>query len=398
MPGSGRGAAYAEDVSSTLENTNQWLKDIRENEKLKKKEAQQKANAWNSMLEENPDVWNIDFEKVREKAEVYNNYVIGLKEQGYDPYNLPPSEMKELNKLQSELVRETNAAKANKEWWDKNTFNINEDAGKTWDQGHATEWFKQYADPNLSPVERAKMRQEGNPYLKNVDLVDIVSDLTNKMEEQKLTQGGYDITQKTEEDFKNLVSIYFADQAGMDDYEALMGSGKYKTEDDLINEAVSIFNSLYQPSKVKRGGSGGGGSGSGGTKKEPDVLITGQSKETDPKWDQSYSVNKIALGKTKPVYVYDVNGNPVMNFVPADGFYLKPGGAVAAVGYGTIEEVQLDGTKLAKQIQVEIDYNKNKGNFDAQGYPNIFDEFRTRTSSTSSATGKTFTGVPQGGF
>jgi len=203
MPGSGRGAAYAEDVSSTLENTNQWLKDIRENEKLKKKEAQQKANAWNSMLEENPDVWNIDFEKVREKAEVYNNYVIGLKEQGYDPYNLPPSEMKELNKLQSELVRETNAAKANKEWWDKNTFNINEDAGKTWDQGHATEWFKQYADPNLSPVERAKMRQEGNPYLKNVDLVDIVSDLTNKMEEQKLTQGGYDITQKTEEDFKN---------------------------------------------------------------------------------------------------------------------------------------------------------------------------------------------------
>jgi hypothetical protein len=187
------------------------------------------------------------------------------------------------------------------------------------------------------------------------------------------------------------------DPSGQDVFESLKKDG----EDEMaFAERVATEGQKRYPAKEDRQVPAGGGSKSGsdgGPKKEPDVLITGQTKETNPKWDQSYGINKIALGKTKPVYVYDDKGSPVMNFVPADGFYLKPGGAVAAVGYGTIEEVQPDGSKLVKQIQLEVDYDKNKGNFDAQGYPNVFDEFRTRTGVTTS-TGKTFTGVPQGGF
>ena len=256
MQGSGRGAAYSEGIGSTLDIIDKGLKDIRENEKLKKQEAMQKANAWNSLMEETPDVWNVDYESVNEKANAYTKYVTDLKYAGYDPFNLPSKEMRELTRLRNEVSKEATAAKANKEWWDKNTFNINEDAGKTWDQGYAAEWFKKYTDPSLTPSERAKLRQESNPYQKNVDLVDIVATIGKQMDDQKITKGGYDITQKSPEDFKKLISIYFADQGGMDDYEALMSRGKYKNDEELLNDATTIFKSLYQPSSVKRPSSG----------------------------------------------------------------------------------------------------------------------------------------------
>jgi hypothetical protein len=227
-------------------------------------------------------------------------------------------------------------------------------------------------------------------------MIEFIDDTIPK--EEVVDKGRLKITSRNKEAHRGLVLDFIMnDPSGQDVFESLKKPG----EDEIaFAERVAQEGQKRYPAKEDRQVPAGGGSGSrsgGGSGSESDVLITGQTKETNPKWDQSYSINKVALGKTKPVYVYDDKGNPVMNFVPADGFYLKPGGAVAAVGYGTIEEVQPDGSKLVKQIQLEVDYDKNKGNFDAQGYPNIFDEFRTRTGVTTS-TGKTFTGVPQGGF
>lgn len=358
MSGSGKGAAYSEDASPVLESMNQWLKDIREDEKLKREEQRKKAEAWNAMLEKTPDVWNLDFEKVKEKSLAYNDYVRSLREQGYNPYDLPSKESRELERLRTEVIRETNAAKANKEYWDKNTFNVDEDAGKTWDQGYATKWFEQYADPNLTPSERAKIRQQGKPYQRKVDLVDIVADLTDKMEEQKLTQGGYDITQKTEEDFKNLLSIYFKDQAGMDEYEALMSKGKYKTDDDLMKEAVSIFNSIYKPDKVKR-------STPQQPKKDKEEKPTGYGTGNwggqltvtygnDAQFPSAKTANKINITRTTSndnlpfLNLQDDNGK-LIEFQPTT-FFLK-GNEVSV--YGMKNE-------NGKKIPAWISYNKNK--------------------------------------
>jgi hypothetical protein len=240
------------------------------------------------------------------------------------------------------------------------------------------------------------MRIESNPFKLNYDINEFIDETVP--EPSLLDKGRTETTYIDKNAHKAVIFDNITNtDTGKDIYESLKKNGE--TPDQFSERVAELGQKKYPAkTKVQPAPIGGGGSGSsGGTKKEPDVLITGQSKEADPQWDQSYSVNKIALGKTKPVYVSGNDGKPVMNFVPADGFYLKPGGAVAAKGYGTIEEVQLDGTKLAKQIAITVDYDKNKGNFDAQGYPNIFDEFRTRTGKTS-PTGKTFTGVPQGGF
>lgn len=395
MSGSGKGAAYSEDVSSSLQNMNQWLKDIREDEKLRKEEQQKKNNAWNTMLEETPDVWNLDFEKVKEKSLAYNDYVRSLREQGYNPYDLPTKESRELERLRAEVVRETNAAKANKEWWDKNTFNINEDDGKTWDKGYATKWFEQYANPDITPSERSKIRQQGNPYQRNVDLVDIVSDLTDKMEEQKITQGGYDITQKTEEDFKNLLSIYFQDQAGMEEYESLMNRGKYKTDDDLMKEAVSIFNSIYKPDKVKR-------STPQQPKKDKEEKKSGYGTGNwngqltitygnDAAYPSATRANAISITRTSSndnlpfLNLKDDNGN-LIQFQPTD-FYLKG------------DEVSIRGFKKqgGKDVDSYISYNKNKQALKAQmnGY-DVMEDFIQKNNSTDNTDTSTGTGSTGG--
>jgi hypothetical protein len=405
MQGSGRGAAYSEGIGSTLDIIDKGLRDIRENEKLKKQEALQKANAWNSLMEETPDVWNVDYEKVNEKANAYTQYVADLKTAGYDPFNLPAKEMRELTRLRNEVAREATAAKANKEWWDKNTFNINDDAGKTWDQGYAAKWFEKFTDPNLTPSERAKLRQQGNPYLKNVNLVDIVSNIGGQMDEQKITQGGYDITGKNKEDFKKLISIYFADQAGMDDYEALMSGGKYKTDEDLMNDASTIFDSLYKTDKVKRATSGGG------TKKKDENVSgygTGNwnnklsvSSQVLPNFKSGVTANTLYVTRTgtndnvPPIQMADATGKTV-NFQPIS-YHLRDDGAISVLG----EVIGTDALNNQTRTQTWMDYDANKSAFQSQLMGmDLREEFNARNGGTTGTTktGKTFTGVPTGGF
>jgi hypothetical protein len=78
---------------------------------------------------------------------------------------------------------------------------------------------------------------------------------------------------------------------------------------------------------------------------------------------------------------------------------LRPGNTVVAVGYGTDED--------GKQIRVEIDYEKNKRKFNAAGYPDMYDYFVQKiwgnksggaSTSPNASKGKTYTGVPKGGF
>lgn len=393
----GGGEATVFDTSQFYNQIYNIQKDVLAQEEKKRKEYEQQQKTWNSLLEDMPDVWQSDYDYVSKAVNEYNDFIIDLKSQGIDPETMDSSLMRKARELENKIRKASSAAKDNETYYNQSFNILNQDKQSKYNKDYATQWLKDYADPNKSPQDRAKLRTESNPFKLNYDLIEFIDETIPK--EEVVDTGRKKVTSRNKEAHRSLVLDYITnDDQGEEIYESLKKPGETV---DMFAERVSQEGQKRYPVQedVQPAPQGGGGKGSsgGGSKKEPDVLITGQSKEVDSRWDQSYGINKIALGKTKPVYVYDDNGNPVMNFVPADGFYLKPGGSVAAIGYGTVEEIQPDGTKLAKQIQLEVDYEKNKGNFDAQGYPNIFDEFRTRTGITS-PTGKTYTGVPQGGF
>jgi hypothetical protein len=402
----GGGEAVVFDTSQFFQNVYGMQKDLYARQEQKKKEIDQQNATWNAYLDDMPDIWQSDYEYVNKALNEYNDYIIDLKTQGLDPDALDPMIMKKIKELQNKVAKETSRAKDNETVSNQYLQLLNNDKTNKYNKEYATKWLQDYSDPNKTPEQRAKMRIDSNPFKLNYDVNEFVKDT---MPEDSLDDNGRVETIFVDKNahkaviFENITQT----ETGAEIYESLKKPNE--TPDEFAERMSELGQKLKPPrTKVQPTPVGGKGSGSGGgTKKEPDVLITGQSKEADSRWDQSYGINKVALGKTKPVYVktdptYDKDGNPVeskpvMNFVPADGFYLKPGGAIAAIGYGTIEEVQTDGTKLSKVIEVEVDYEKNKGNFDAQGYPNIFDEFRTRTGVTS-PTGKTYTGVPTGGF
>jgi len=381
--GYGKGAAYVPDATKTLELMSQGLKDIREQEKQRKLEAQKKSNAWNSLMEETPDVWEIDFEKVNEKSLAYTNHVISLKERGYDPFNLPPEELRELNKLKTELIREANAAKGNKEYWDKNTLNINNDAGKKFDQGYATEFFKTYTDPSMSATERAKYRMENDPYLKNVNLIDIVSGIYDKMPLETNTVGKQIITTKDEEKFKSLFDIYLNSDVGKDDYDALLKRGDYASDDALVEDALKAFKSMNERSSKDKPKTTSGGSGTT-TSKKPSIKVKGVDTDTkgddgNPKYDQTLKYNKILLDNTPSVYVMSTDGRRIKDFQPVGGFRMRPDRHIEVIGEGKAE----DDNSI---VEVVVDYgtNENKDQFDIKGYPDMFTAFKDAENAAGS--------------
>ena len=382
--GYGKGAAYVPDATKTLNIISQGLKDIREDERQRKLEAQKKANAWNSLMEETPDVWEIDFEKVNEKSTAYTNYVVSLKEQGFDPYNLPPKELRELNRLKSEVIREANAAKANKEYWDKNTLNINNDAGKKFDQGYAADFFKSYTDPSMSPTERAKYRMENDPYLKNVNLIDIVSDLYDKMPLETNPVGKQIVTTKDEEKFKSLFDIYLNSDTGKDDYDALMKRGDYATDDALTEDALKAFRSMNEKSSKDKPKTTSGGTGTGGAaKKKPTIKMKGIDADTvddsgNPKYDQTLKYNKILLDNTPSVYVMSTDGRRITDFQPVGGFRMRPDRHIEVVGEGKAE----DDNSI---VEVTVDYGMhgNQDQFSVKGYPNMFEAFKAAENGSA---------------
>jgi hypothetical protein len=391
MPGSNRGAAYSEGLGETLNIVNQGLEDIRSYEAERKKNQQEKVKAWDDFLMEDPDVWNIDLPKIQEKVTEYNEYIHGLmNDPKVDPRNLSTDQRKRINEMTREIKKQTNAAKMNAKIWDKGRDDVSKNP-KEWDSGHATIWGKQFMNPDITPEERLSFAQANSIYKRNVELVDVVEKIDELMDEEEIKVNGRTMIKKDPEKFKNLLGIYFKDQVGSQDYEALIT--RYENDPaKLYEEATSLFKDMNpgKPKPITKSGGGSGSGGGGGKKdKEPEITITGQGKKTDSKWNQNYAINKISLGKTKPIYAYDFAGNAYANFVPQDGFYLRPEGGVTAIGYGT----DADG----RQVKVEVDYDTNMENFTGAGYPNIFDEFRSRTS-VKSPTGKTYTGVPQGGF
>jgi hypothetical protein len=349
-------------------------KDILARQEKKRKEYEQQQATWNGLLEDMPDVWQSDYEYVNKAVNEYNDFIIDLKSQGIDPDTMDSSLMKKAKELENNIRKASSAAKDNEAYYNQSFNILNQDKQSKYNKDHATQWLRDYADPNKTPQERAKLRTESNPFKLNYDLIEFIDETIPK--EEVVDTGRKKVISRNKEAHRGLVLDYIMNDAqGQEIYDSLKKPGETV---DMFAERVSQEGQKRYPAKedVQVAPTGRGSSGGGGKKDSDKIVITGKLKIDDPQWDQAYTANKLSVSKNKPVYVYSNKINdvvtsdsmPVMNFVPADGFYLEPGGAVKAIGYGTDEE--------GKQIKVEVDYDSNKGNFDAQGYPNMFDEFR----------------------
>jgi hypothetical protein len=389
----GGGEAVVFDTSAFFQNVYNMQKDLYARQEKKKQEIDQQNATWNAYLDDMPDVWQSDYEYVNKALNEYNDYIIDLKTQGLDPEALDPTIMKKIKELQNKVAKESSRAKDNETYSNQSFQLLNNDKANKYNKDYATKWLQDYGDPNKTPEQRAKMRIESNPFKMNYNMIEFIDDTIPK--EEVVDTGRLKTTSRNKDAHQAVVFDYITnDQMGRDMYESLK---KPNEDEKMFAERVALEGQKRYPVKQDRqvapSRGSGSGSGDGGTKDKDKVLITGKLKVNDPQWDQTYTVNKLSVGKTPPVYAYSnpvidqttgavsEESKPIMNFVPADGFYLKPGGAITAIGYGTDEE--------QKQVKVEVDYDTNKGNFDAQGYPNMFDSFRGISSGGASTGGMT---------
>ena len=401
----GGGEATVFDTSQFYANMYNIQKDLMAQRKKKQEEIKQQQQTWNALLEDPGDVWQADFEYVNKSVNEYNDFIIDLRSKGIDPNNMDPQLLRKMKELESNIRRTTSAAKDNEAYSNSAFKTLNDDKANKYNKDHASQWLKDYAEPTKTPQDRAKMRTETNPFKINYDVNQFIDDTIPK--ETVKDQGRLKTTYRDKDAHKTLILGYImTDPSGQDVFESLKKDGE---DEEAFAERIATLGQTRYPAKEDKqvaptGGGGGGkgdGSGSGDTKDK--IQITGKLKVPDAQWDQTYTANKLSVGKTPAIYAYTnpvidkttgevvEESKPIMNFVPQDGFYLKPGGAVTAIGFGTGDD--------GKLVKVEVDYDTNKGNFDAQGYPNMFDAFRgVSGGGASTTTGKTFTGVPQGGF
>lgn len=393
MPGSNRGAAYSEGLGETLNIVNQGLQDIRSYEAEKKKDQEAKMRAWQDFNMEDPDVWNVDLPKVQEKVTDYTEYMKKLKlNPKIDPRNLPPDEQTKVDQMVREIKRQTNAAKVNAKIWEKDKPEVDKNPNK-YDQGHAATWAQQFMRDDITPEERLKYAQSNSIFKNNVNLVDVVEKIDDLMEDEEIKVNGRTMIKKDPEKFKNLLGIYFKDQVGTGDYEAL--SPRYGNDDaKLYEEATSMFTDMNpgKPKPVTKTGTTtqkkddtdkyGVGKWSGLSIEvddggSPDYFAPGINRMAITKNNQELPpINGIAGGKTN-------EGRVIPIFQPTDFFYAQDRD-VSVQGYELDDQGNriLD-EKTGKIKQIWVSYKENQPKF--KSYLNGFDprlEFQERNKDT----------------
>jgi hypothetical protein len=390
----GGGEATVLDTSKFYDQMYTVQKGILADQEKKRKEYAQQQATWNGLLEDMPDVWQSDNEYVTQAVDEYNDFIIDLKSQGLDPEIMDTTLMKKMKGLENNVRKATSAAKDNEAYYNQ-AFNIlNQDKQSKYNKDYATQWLKDYADSSKSPQDRYKLRNESNPFKLNYDLIEFIDETIPDAE--VVDNGRNKITSRNKEAHRGLVLDYIMnDEKGKEIYDSLKKPGETV---DMFSERISQQGQLKyppkqdtQPAPARSGGGGGGGGGGAGKKEEKKPNIT-YGKDSGADWDSSLTSNKVMLQEKPKVGVVSIGGNPVKDFVPAYGFYIKPGGTVTAKGYGIDEN--------GSQVDVDVDYNTNMQSFNTEGYPDIFDLFRNPTSAGGAAGSTTtnYTGIPTGGF
>lgn len=378
----------------------QRLYERQRQEKLDKaKAAKDQQKAWADLSLEMPDVWSVDSPYLEKQLLDYDDYITNMKMNGADPENLYTPEGKEVRKRAMEMEKTRALIGENEAFYNDLVKKVDNDKEGVFDKAHATEFIRRYADPKLSPQDRAKMRMEENPLKLNVTETDFI----NAALPEKIQRGRTEMYDP--ESFEVIATDMISSPNGRMMYESLKQPGE--DEATFVKRMRSQFEQMYKPS-IKPSPSGGSSGGSGGSDKvnlsesigEWDQLAQGEVNTIDVKKASTLD-NLPAIGG-----IVDDNGT-LIQFQPYRFVKLKDG-SVKAIGtkYENKKKPSLDpnGEPEYEQVQSEvmIDYDKNADAFISQIGMDIRKRFKGGSKQGGKGAAKTnetkFKGVPEGGF
>lgn len=374
----GGGEATVYDTSQFYNKMYDLQKDLLAQREKKKKEYEQQQKAWNSLLEDMPDVWQADQEHVRQAVDKYNDFIVDLKAQGIDPDTLDSTLLRKMKGLENDIRKAASVAKDNETYYNNSFQTLNQDKANKYNKIHATDWLKQYSDPNKTPQERAKMRVESNPFKINYDLIEFTK---NTIPDKEVIVGkDKKTTQRNKDAHRGIVLDYIMnDPQGQDVYESLKKPNESEADfaERVAQKGQELFPINEEPIKKSTPRS----SSSGTKTKKPTIREKSLDTTVDPAtnqpvYDQSRPHNKVLLDNTPPVYVTKDDNTRIADFVPVGGFKIKPNGDIIAVGEGKSEED-------SSVVEVEINYKKNKDQFNIKGYPDMESAFSGSGSGKS---------------
>ena len=400
--GQGTGEATVLDTSQFYNQMYNIQKDLYARQEKKKEDLKRQQATWNAYLDDMPDVWQSDYEYVNKALNEYNDYIIDLKSQGLDPENLDPTIMRKMKELQNKVAKEASREKDNEAYSNQAFQVLNNDKTNKYNKDHATQWLKDYGDPTKTPEQRAKMRIESNPFKLNYNLIDFIDETIP--EPMVVDKGREKITSRNKEAHRSLVLDYITnDEMGRDMYESLKKPNE--TEIQFSERIAEEGQKRYPPKQDRQPTPTGGGT----AKKDGNVSGYGTgnwndklsvSSQTLPNFKPGVTANTLYVTRTgtndnvPPIQMADATGQTV-NFQPIS-YHLRDDGAISVLG-----EV-ISGTGQDQiRTQTWMDYDTNKAAFQSQLMGmDLREEFNARNGGTTGTTktGKTFTGVPTGGF
>jgi hypothetical protein len=381
----GGGEAVVFDTSQFFQNVYGMQKDLYARQEKKKQEIKRQQATWNAYLDDMPDVWQSDYEYVNKALNEYNDYIVDLKTQGLDPEALDPTIMKKIKDLQNKVAKETSRAKDNEMYSNQSFQILNNDKTNKYNKDYATQWLKDYSDPNKTPEQRAKMRIESNPFKLNYNLIEFIDETIP--EETVIDKGREKITSRNKEAHRSLVLDYItSDEMGRDMYESL----KKPNETELdFSERISQEGQKRYPPKQDRQPAPAvdvakGGYGTGNWNDKLSV-----SSQVVPNFKSGVSANTLYVTRTgtndnvPPIEVTNAVGQTV-NFQPVS-YHLRDDGAISVLG----EEIVYDEYGDQTRTQTWLDYDANKAAFQSQLMGmDLRQEFNARNSGkTRSSTG-----------
>jgi hypothetical protein len=297
-----------------------------------------------------------------------------------------------MKQLETNIRKTTSAAKDN-EAYSVNSFNIlNQDKAGKYNKDHAAKWLQEYSDPKKSPQDRAKMRNESNPFKLNYNIIDFVDKTIP--EPSKDDTGRKSVTYRDENAHKSIVLSYIQnDPLGEEVFESLKEPGE--NEIAFAERIAKLGQDKYQPQtdvqpapqpRETKEDKFKGGYGTGNWNDKLSMAY-----EKDPNYANK-TTNKITITRTgtndnlPAISIKDDQGK-LIEFQPSS-FYLRDDGKISVEGF----RKESDG-KLKPQW---VSYDANKSVFKSQalGY-NVEEEFNKLNNSTPSTSS---TGASTGGM
>lgn len=389
----GGGEAVVFDTSQFFQNVYGMQKDLYARQEQKKKEIDRQNATWNAYLDDMPDVWQSDYEYVNKALNEYNDYIIDLKTQGLDPEALDPTIMKKIKELQNKVAKESSRAKDNETYSNQSFQLLNNDKTNKYNKEYASQWLKDYGDPNKTPEQRAKMRIESNPFKLNYDINEFVKET---MPEDSLKDNGRVETIFVDKDahkaviFENITQT----ETGAEIYESLKKTNE--TPDQFAERIAALGQKLkpprtkVQPTPVGNKGDKDKNASGYGTGNWNDKLSV--SSQVNNNFKPGVAANTLYVTRTgtndnvPPIQMADASGKTV-NFQPIS-YHLRDDGAISVLG----EVISVDALDNQTRTQTWMDYDTNKAAFQSQLMGmDLRQEFNARnnaTSGTSTGTSK----------